>query len=106
MDSIRFFTVLYRCVMVQMELFFRRNTLEMPVWRGIFDPFDPMTGRRRLWQGCARVVEALIIDVRDTAELRLRQHDAPSRRHAAREWGVLYVTRPANTRAAGRAGRR
>ena len=53
-----------------------------------------------------RVVEALIIDVWDTAELRLRQHDAPSRRRAAREWGVLYVTRPANTRAAGRAGRR
>ena len=43
-------------------------------------------------------VQDIILDVWDTLEFHLRKHDAPSRRRVAREWGVLYTTRPPNKR--------
>jgi hypothetical protein len=39
-------------------------------------------------------VDAFIKDMWDTIEFNLRNHDAPSLRRRAREWGVFYATRP------------
>lgn len=42
-------------------------------------------------------VDALIADVWDTIEFNLRKQDGSSRRRRAREWGVVYLTRPDET---------
>lgn len=39
-------------------------------------------------------VDALIADMWDTIEFKLRTLDGPSRRRRAREWGIVYLTRP------------
>jgi hypothetical protein len=39
-------------------------------------------------------VDALIIDMWETIEFNLRSLDSPSKRRRAREWGVVYLTRP------------
>lgn len=39
-------------------------------------------------------VNALIADIWDTVEFKLRTLDGPSRRRRAREWGLVYLTRP------------
>ncbi|HEX5870750.1 MAG TPA: hypothetical protein VFY65_10060, partial [Longimicrobium sp.] len=42
-------------------------------------------------------VDELIADMWDTIEFRLRTLDGPGRRRRAREWGVVYLTRPGET---------
>jgi hypothetical protein len=42
-------------------------------------------------------VDTLILDMWDTIEFRLRALDGPSRRRRAREWGLVYLTRPDET---------
>ena len=42
-------------------------------------------------------VDTLIADMWDTIEFQLRTLDGPSRRRRAREWGVVYLTRPGET---------
>ena len=42
-------------------------------------------------------VDALISDMWDTIEFNLRSSDSPSKRRRAREWGVVYLTRPGET---------
>ncbi len=39
-------------------------------------------------------IDALLLDMWDTIEFNLRTLDGPSRRRRAREWGVVYLTRP------------
>ena len=39
-------------------------------------------------------VNTLILDIWDTVEFKLRTLDGPSRRRRAREWGLVYLTRP------------
>ena len=39
-------------------------------------------------------IDALITDMWDTIEFNLRTLDGPSRRRRAREWGIVYLTRP------------
>jgi len=39
-------------------------------------------------------IDLLIADIWDTIEFKLRTLDGPSRRRRAREWGVVYLTRP------------
>ncbi len=42
-------------------------------------------------------IDALIVDMWDTIEFNLRAQDNPSKRRRAREWGVIYLTRPGET---------
>lgn len=39
-------------------------------------------------------IDALILDMWENIEFKLRALDGPSRRRRAREWGVVYLTRP------------
>ncbi len=39
-------------------------------------------------------IDAHILDMWDTIEFALRKLDGPSRRRRAREWGVVYISRP------------
>ena len=38
-------------------------------------------------------LDALILDMWDPIEFNLRSLDGPSRRHRAREWGMVYLIR-------------
>lgn len=42
-------------------------------------------------------VDALILDMWDTIEFKLRSLDGPTRRRRAREWGIVYLARPGET---------
>ena len=39
-------------------------------------------------------VDALVLDMWDTIEFKLRALNGPSRRRRGREWGIVYLTRP------------
>ena len=45
-------------------------------------------------QGLRPAVDAVILDLWDTIEYTYRHEDATSLRRKAREWGVVYATRP------------
>lgn len=44
--------------------------------------------------GSNPAIDALILDMWDTIEFKLRALDGPSRRRRGREWGIVYLTRP------------